>query len=100
MVCLQEKDAKLFKQYGGADGIAKKLNSSIQDGIKSSTVAERIEAFGPNKMPSLPPKGFLSMVWEQLQDPTLIMLVAAATVSYTIRPSCFASIEYTSAYRV
>ena len=88
---------KAFKQLGGADGIAKKLGSDIHDGIKTASAAERAEIFGINKMPSLPPKSFWSMVWEQLQDPTLILLMGAASVSASGSSCCpcaFALIAY------
>mmetsp|Transcript_25699 Transcript_25699/g.71910 ORF Transcript_25699/g.71910 Transcript_25699/m.71910 type:complete len:1007 (+) Transcript_25699:267-3287(+) len=77
----EDKDVKAFQQLGGANGIAKKVGSDLHDGIKSSSMQERAAAFGINKMPSLPPKSFWSMVWEQLQDPTLILLMGAATIS-------------------
>ena len=62
------------------EGIAAKLNADLREGIKESSIESRVAAFGTNKMPTLPPKSFWSMVKEQLQDPTLILLMGAATV--------------------
>ena len=76
---------KTFKSFGGVEGVAAKLQSDLRKGIKESSVESRIATFGTNKMPSLPPKSFWSMVFEQLQDPTLILLMAAATVRWRPR---------------
>ena len=50
----------------------------------SGTVADlavRTEAFGSNVIPPKPPKTFLELVWEALQDVTLIILIVAALIS-------------------
>lgn len=41
----------------------------------------RTETFGSNHIPPKPPKTFLQLVWEALQDVTLIILIIAALVS-------------------
>lgn len=41
----------------------------------------RRETFGSNVIPPKPPKTFLTLVWEALQDVTLIILEVAALVS-------------------
>lgn len=41
----------------------------------------RRETFGSNVIPPKPPKTFLQLVWEALQDITLIILEVAAVVS-------------------
>lgn len=41
----------------------------------------RREVFGSNLIPPKPPKTFLTLVWEALQDVTLIILEVAAVVS-------------------
>lgn len=41
----------------------------------------RRETFGSNVIPPKPPKTFLQLVWEALQDITLIILEVAAIVS-------------------
>lgn len=41
----------------------------------------RREVFGSNVIPPKPPKTFLQLVWEALQDITLIILEVAAIVS-------------------
>lgn len=44
-------------------------------------IEHRRETFGSNTIPPKPPKTFLQLVWEALQDVTLIILEVAALVS-------------------
>jgi len=46
-----------------------------------SDLIHRREVFGSNVIPPKPPKTFLELVWEALQDITLIILLAAAAIS-------------------
>jgi len=41
----------------------------------------RAHAFGSNYIPPRPPKSFLRLAWEALQDVTLIILMIAAAIS-------------------
>src|SRR6218665_1557150 len=49
--------------------------------LSSSDIRRRTEVFGLNVIPPNPPKGFLRLVWEAIQDITLIILIVAALVS-------------------
>nr|CAD2198313.1 unnamed protein product [Meloidogyne enterolobii] len=40
--------------------------------------------FGRNEIPPLPPKSFIRLAWEALQDVTLIILLIAAIISFCI----------------
>jgi Ca2+ transporting ATPase len=44
----------------------------------------RRETFGSNVIPPKPPKTFLQLVWEALQDVTLIILEIAAVISLAL----------------
>ena len=44
----------------------------------------RRDVFGSNTIPPKPPKTFLQLVWEALQDITLIILQIAAIVSLAL----------------
>jgi len=46
-----------------------------------SDLRQRAEVFGRNEIPPKPPKSFLRLVWEALQDVTLIVLLIAAALS-------------------
>ena len=44
-------------------------------------IQRRIDEFGRNQIPPKPPKTFLQLMWEAIQDATLIMLMIAAIIS-------------------
>ena len=44
----------------------------------------RIDVFGSNVIPPKPPKSFLELVWEAIQDVTLIILIVAAAISLAL----------------
>ncbi|XP_058801583.1 plasma membrane calcium-transporting ATPase 2 isoform X2 [Phymastichus coffea] len=69
--------------YGGVQEICKKLYTSPSEGLSGSTadIQHRRDTFGSNSIPPKPPKTFLTLVWEALQDVTLIILEVAALVS-------------------
>ena len=50
-------------------------------GIDGGDLSKRREVFGSNVIPPKPPKSFLQLVWEALQDITLIILIIAAIIS-------------------
>jgi len=72
-----------LQAYGGTSAICRKLNTSETDGLtgEKSDVEHRRDVFGSNTIPPKPPKTFLQLVWEALQDVTLIILEVAAIVS-------------------
>ena len=45
---------------------------------------QRAQAFGSNYIPPKPPKTFLRLAWEALQDVTLIILIVAAIISLVL----------------
>lgn len=53
-------------------------------GVHSAELAERSQVFGSNVIPPKPPKTFLQLMWEALQDVTLIVLMVAAVVSLAL----------------
>ena len=46
--------------------------------------ATRRSSFGANVFRHSPPKRFLVLVWETIQDPVIILLIVAATVRMTL----------------
>ncbi|KAJ0566819.1 putative P-type Ca(2+) transporter [Helianthus annuus] len=74
-------DMKTLRAVNGADGIAKALNVSINEGVKSSELSTRQETYGFNKYTEKPSKSFLMFVWDALHDLTLIILIVCAIVS-------------------
>ncbi|XP_051979263.1 plasma membrane calcium-transporting ATPase 1-like isoform X7 [Xyrauchen texanus] len=69
--------------YGDVQGLCSRLKSSPIEGLSghSDDIARRKEEFGKNFIPPKTPKTFLQLVWEALQDVTLIILEVAAIIS-------------------
>ena len=58
----------------------------VRAGLSGSAddIRHRKEVFGANVIPPRPPKTFLQLVWEALQDITLIILIIAAVISFAL----------------
>ena len=89
---LGERGKEQLDDYGGIDGLASRLGCSLNRGLCPGSdhlpLARRREMFGENKFPEHEMKSFWGMVWENLQDPTLILLMAAALVSLSLFLFC------------
>ncbi|XP_011473151.1 plasma membrane calcium-transporting ATPase 2 isoform X6 [Oryzias latipes] len=74
---------KLQEDYGGVEGLCKRLKTSPTEGLLGvqADLDKRKEIFGKNLIPPKKPKTFLQLVWEALQDVTLIILELAALIS-------------------
>ncbi|XP_037831243.1 plasma membrane calcium-transporting ATPase 2 isoform X6 [Kryptolebias marmoratus] len=78
-----EAVAKLQEDYGGVEGLCTRLKTSPTEGLAGvqTDLDKRKETFGKNLIPPKKPKTFLQLVWEALQDVTLIILEIAALIS-------------------
>uniref|UniRef100_A0A8C5BC13 Calcium-transporting ATPase n=1 Tax=Gadus morhua TaxID=8049 RepID=A0A8C5BC13_GADMO len=74
---------KIGESYGDVHGLCARLKTSPVDGLSGqpADIEKRKTAFGENLIPPKKPKTFLQLVWEALQDVTLIILEVAAIVS-------------------
>ncbi|XP_029690434.1 plasma membrane calcium-transporting ATPase 4 [Takifugu rubripes] len=74
---------KIQDSYGDTEGLCQRLLSSPTDGLSGdpADLEQRCQRFGKNFIPPKKPKTFLELVWEALQDVTLIILEAAAIIS-------------------
>ncbi|XP_061665450.1 plasma membrane calcium-transporting ATPase 3b isoform X7 [Syngnathoides biaculeatus] len=77
---------KIQDSYGDTDGLCQRLQSSTTDGLSGdpTDLERRCQAFGQNFIPPKKPKTFLELVWEALQDVTLIILEIAAIISLAL----------------
>uniref|UniRef100_A0A6Q2XFN8 Calcium-transporting ATPase n=1 Tax=Esox lucius TaxID=8010 RepID=A0A6Q2XFN8_ESOLU len=75
--------ARIQECYGSVQGLCTRLRTSPTDGLAghADDIARRKEEFGRNVIPPKKPKTFLQLVWEALQDVTLIILEVAAIIS-------------------
>ncbi|KAL1414672.1 hypothetical protein MTO96_000794 [Rhipicephalus appendiculatus] len=82
----QEAIQRIQDEYGGIQELCRKLYTSPTDGLSGSAadLEHRRATFGANSIPPKPPKTFLQLVWEALQDMTLIILQVAAFVSLVL----------------
>uniref|UniRef100_A0A674F555 Calcium-transporting ATPase n=1 Tax=Salmo trutta TaxID=8032 RepID=A0A674F555_SALTR len=78
-----EAIGKIGESYGDVQGLCTRLKTSPVDGLSGqpADIDKRKEVFGQNLIPPKKPKTFLQLVWEALQDVTLIILEVAAIVS-------------------
>ncbi|XP_067360379.1 plasma membrane calcium-transporting ATPase 2 isoform X1 [Channa argus] len=78
-----EAVVKLQEDYGGIEGLCRRLKTSPTEGLAGvqTDLDKRKETFGKNLIPPKKPKTFLQLVWEALQDVTLIILEIAALIS-------------------
>ncbi|KAH8960841.1 hypothetical protein BDL97_05G018100 [Sphagnum fallax] len=83
---LQAREYEHLSRLGGVEGVARDLNTSLEDGIRDSPeeLQKRKDAYGDNTYPKKRPKGFLTFLWEACHDTTLIILMVAAVVSLAV----------------
>ncbi|XP_061677753.1 plasma membrane calcium-transporting ATPase 1-like isoform X3 [Syngnathoides biaculeatus] len=74
---------RIRQNYGDVNGLCARLRTSPLEGLDGSweELGRRRQAFGPNVIPPKKPKTFVQLVWEALQDVTLIILEVAAIIS-------------------
>uniref|UniRef100_A0A3B5QR21 Calcium-transporting ATPase n=1 Tax=Xiphophorus maculatus TaxID=8083 RepID=A0A3B5QR21_XIPMA len=74
---------KISETYGDTQGLCSRLKTSAIDGLSGqpADIEKRRDVFGQNLIPPKKPKTFLQLVWEALQDVTLIILEVAAVIS-------------------
>ncbi|XP_067166876.1 plasma membrane calcium-transporting ATPase 4 isoform X2 [Apteryx mantelli] len=78
-----EAVARLNDSYGGVQNVCKRLKTSPVEGLSGNPtdLEKRRQVFGQNFIPPKKAKTFLQLVWEALQDVTLIILEIAAIIS-------------------
>eukprot|EP00877_Chromochloris_zofingiensis_P010932 jgi/Chrzof1/6092/Cz17g09120.t1 len=79
----EDKDMDSLKALGGVEGLAKALHTNTRDGLDlldkgSRSVEEHRRVFGPNSFKATAPKNFFMLCLENLQDPIILLLIAAA----------------------
>ncbi|XP_055419022.1 plasma membrane calcium-transporting ATPase 3 isoform X11 [Bubalus kerabau] len=74
---------KVQEAYGDVGGLCRRLKTSPTEGLadNANDLEKRRQIYGQNFIPPKQPKTFLQLVWEALQDVTLIILEVAAIVS-------------------
>jgi Ca2+-transporting ATPase len=60
--------------------MASESNNLAIRGLTQAQAAARLEAEGPNELPSAKPRSFLAIAWEVLREPMILLLVAAGVI--------------------
>lgn len=63
--------------------VLKRLNVAEQ-GLTSEEAKKRLEQYGPNQLTEAPRPGFLALLWEQISDFVVMLLIVAAIISAII----------------
>jgi Ca2+ transporting ATPase len=81
-----EAITRIKEEFRDANGLCTALRTSPNQGLSGDDkdLTERRDIFGANVIPPKPPKTFLELVWEALQDVTLIILEVAAIISLAL----------------
>ncbi len=64
--------------------VMKKLNTS-KEGLSDAEAAIRLKKNGPNKLRKKRNKSIWHMLWEQIKDPMIIILIGAAILSFSLK---------------
>ncbi len=78
---MESKNPHDLEPLGGVSGIAQKLGSDIQGGLRQVSqqdLVSRKEKFGENKVDRKPPPTLVELFIEAMQDTTIIILLIAA----------------------
>lgn len=76
-----------LNKHGHFEGLAKKLKTNLTTGLNSKDTQDlndRAAQFGKNEIPPKPPKPFYLLMWEALQDTTLIILIICSLISLVL----------------
>ncbi|KAJ0699139.1 putative P-type Ca(2+) transporter [Helianthus annuus] len=78
---IQNKDLETLRRADGVKGLAKTLDTHLENGINGQDLDERITVFGSNTYQKPPPKGLFYFVAEAFKDVTILILMGCAVLS-------------------
>jgi len=65
----------------GVQEIGQEMGTSLTSGLTQDAAKKRLEQYGPNQLKERPRPGFLSRLWDQINNFLVLILIAAAIVS-------------------
>jgi len=77
-------DLDIFWHALTAEQALEKLDSPISQGLTSEEVARRQEKYGPNQLREKPRPTFLKMIFDQLNNFIVILLIVSAVISLVL----------------
>ncbi len=78
------ENRKSLDDLGGIDTLAKIIGVDVHTGLTHAQVQSLRATYGTNAFPEAPLDSYFSLLLEALSDETLLILIAAATVSLVI----------------
>ena len=82
-----DEQQEYLNKHDHTGGLCKKLGVNPNLGLSTANKADlsaRANQFGMNEIPPKPPKSFLFLMWEAVQDTTLIILIVSAIISLAL----------------
>ncbi|KAH6761165.1 ATPase E1-E2 type family protein / haloacid dehalogenase-like hydrolase family protein [Perilla frutescens var. frutescens] len=81
---VREKDFNGLVQYGGVQGVVKILETDMNNGINNNyeDLKKRSDEFGSNTYQKAASRSFISFLVEAIKDPTIIILLVCAALSF------------------
>lgn len=80
----QAENRENLLKIGGIDGLINKLKVNVTSGLTNEQVLDMRQKFGDNHFPESPMESYFSLLIGALSDSTLLILLAAASVSLVI----------------
>ncbi|MCU0486595.1 MAG: cation-transporting P-type ATPase, partial [Anaerolineales bacterium] len=75
---------KIIAHAWSIDQTAQELGTDLAKGLTSAEARARLEKYGPNELKEKPRPGFLSKLWDQINNFLIWILIAAMGVSLAI----------------
>ena len=72
---------RIYPHALSAEQVAKDLSTDLINGLTCEEARARLERNGPNELKEKPRPGFLSLLWDQLNNFLILILIAAAVLS-------------------
>lgn len=82
-----DEQQEFLNRHGHLEGLFRKLSTNPQTGLSVQNKADltaRAAQFGRNEIPPKPPKSFFYLMFEAVQDTTLIILIISAVISLAL----------------
>ena len=80
----RKENRKNLDDLGGSEGLMKIIGVNLATGLTHHQVTDFRAKFGTNEFPEAPLDSYISLLIEAFSDTTLLILIAAATVSLVI----------------
>ncbi|KAH0791010.1 calcium-translocating P-type ATPase, PMCA-type family protein [Histomonas meleagridis] len=78
---IESGDTKKIHELGNVNGVAKKINSDVENGLKKNSISSQKSKYGTNELPEKEVSSFFDMLIEALNDQTLLILISCAIFS-------------------